>query len=101
MVVEPESGTSQRNHCPKCLWSRHVDFQAGDRRSVCRSAMEPIAVWVRQNGEWSIVHRCSQCGALRTNRIAGDDNELLLLSMAMRPIARPAFPLDRIGTGQS
>jgi ribosome biogenesis GTPase len=73
-----------------------VDFQEGDRRSICKSAMEPVAVWVRQNGEWSIVHRCTQCGALRANRIAGDDNEALLLSIAVRPIARPAFPLDRI-----
>ena len=47
--------------------------------------------YVKPNGEWSIVHRCSQCGALRANRIAGDDNEALLLSIAMRPIARP-FP---------
>jgi ribosome biogenesis GTPase / thiamine phosphate phosphatase len=96
LVTNAESGTNQRNHCPKCLWSRHVDFQEGDRRSICKSAMEPVAVWVRQNGEWSIVHRCTQCGALRANRIAGDDNEALLLSIAVRPIARPAFPLDRI-----
>ena len=100
LVVTPPSGTGQRNHCPRCLWSRHVDFQAGDRRSICKSAMEPVAVWVKQNGEWSIVHRCSQCGALRANRIAGDDNEVLLLSIALRPIARPAFRLDRLA-GQS
>ena len=34
---------------------------------------------------------------IRMNRIAGDDNEVLLVSMALRPLARPAFPLDRIG----
>ena len=74
-----------------------MDFQTGDRRSACRCAMEPIAVWVKQSGEWSIVHRCVKCGALRLNRIAGDDNEVLLLSLALRPIARPAFPLDKLG----
>ena len=47
LVVTPPAGTSQRNHCPRCLWSRHVDFQSGDRRSVCKSAMEPVAVWVK------------------------------------------------------
>ncbi len=31
------------------------------------------------------------------NRIAGDDNEVLLLSLAVRPIALPAFPLERAG----
>lgn len=58
--------------------------------------MEPIAVWVKPNGEWSVVHRCRTCGALRDNRIAGDDDELVLLSLALKPLARPAFPLDRV-----
>ncbi len=57
--------------------------------------MEPIAISVRaQNGEWSIVHRCTSCAQLRTNRIAGDDSELALLGLALRPISNPAFPLD-------
>ena len=59
--------------------------------------MEPISVWVMNNGEWRIVHRCRECGMMRANRVAGDDNELLLMSMAARPLARPPFPLDRIG----
>ena len=57
--------------------------------------MEPIAVWVRRDGEWAVVHRCRGCGWLRVNRIAGDDNELVLMSLALKPLARPAFPLDR------
>jgi len=56
--------------------------------------MEAIAVSVRNDGEWSLVHRCRQCGKVVMNRIAGDDNEVALLSLAMRPLARPAFPLD-------
>jgi len=56
--------------------------------------MEPIAVSVRRGGEWVIIHRCRECGALRANRIAGDDNELALLSLAVRPLAQPPFPLD-------
>ena len=97
LVLHPQGGTEQRNHCPSCLWSLHVDFMSGDRRSACRSAMEPIAVSVRQKGEWSLIHRCTKCGALRMNRIAGDDNETLLVSLAVRPIALPAFPLERAG----
>ncbi|HUW35192.1 MAG TPA: RNHCP domain-containing protein [Planctomycetota bacterium] len=89
-------GTEHRNHCPWCLWSLHVDISPGDRRSCCRGTMEPIAVWVRRNGEWAIVHRCTQCGTVWVNRIAGDDNEFALMSLAMRPVARPPFPLDRL-----
>ena len=59
--------------------------------------MEPIAIGIQPNGEWSLVHRCTRCGMIRMNRIAGDDNEVLLISMALRPLARPPFPLDKIG----
>ena len=90
-------GTIHRNHCPHCLWSLHVDLKTGDRRSSCRGPMEPIAIGIQPNGEWSIVHRCTRCGMIRMNRIAGDDNEVLLVSMALRPLARPPFPLDKIG----
>ena len=96
LVLIASAGTDQRNHCPHCLWSLHVDFQNGDRRSACRSPMEPISVWVKHNGEWAVVHRCRECGALRANRIAGDDNEVILLSLALKPLARPAFPLERL-----
>lgn len=87
-------GTRHRNHCPRCLWSMHLDDHPGDRVCPCRSPMEPIAIEVRRDGEWAIVHRCAGCGLLRTNRIAGDDHEMSLLALALRPLSRPAFPLD-------
>jgi hypothetical protein len=89
-------GTEHRNHCPNCLWSLHLDISTGDRRSGCKGQMEPIAIWVRPSGEWAIVHRCRRCNVTRINRIAGDDSELLLLSLAVRPLAAPPFPLDRV-----
>lgn len=60
--------------------------------------MEPIAVAVRKRGEWALVHRCQRCGELRTNRIAGDDNPLLLMQIAVRPLAQPPFPFDSVLT---
>ena len=90
-------GTSHRNHCPRCLWSLHVDLRMGDCRLACRGEMEPVAVGTQPNGEWSIVHRCRRCGMVRMNRIAGDDGELPLVSLALRPLARPPFPLERLG----
>ncbi|MBN2162601.1 MAG: RNHCP domain-containing protein [Pontiellaceae bacterium] len=90
------SGSLHRNHCPHCLWSRHVDVQIGDRASDCKAPMEPIGVSIQRNGEWSIVHRCSGCGTLRVNRIASDDNEMFLLSLAVRPLSAPPFPLERM-----
>jgi len=95
-IARTAPGTSHRNHCPWCLWSVHTDNRPGDRASSCRGLMEPIAVSVRRGGEWVLIHRCQQCGHLRANRIAGDDNEFALLSLAVRPLAEPPFPLGSL-----
>ena len=58
--------------------------------------MEPIAVWVRRDGEWAIVHRYKRCGTLSSNRVAADDNPMKLMSIAMKPLSMPPFPLERI-----
>jgi hypothetical protein len=88
-------GTRHRNHCPNCLWSRHLDDHVpGDRAAGCAGAMEPLAVSVRGDGEWVLVHRCGNCDTVRLNRIAGDDNPLTLMHLAVRPLARPPFPIE-------
>ncbi|MCC5813122.1 MAG: RNHCP domain-containing protein [Leptospira sp.] len=90
MVGIPLSGSRQRNHCPNCLHSRHVDNSPGDRSADCGSVMEPISIWVRKE-EWTILHRCKGCGVIHSNRIASDDNEMMLLSIASQAMARPPF----------
>ncbi|MCL2378057.1 MAG: RNHCP domain-containing protein [Defluviitaleaceae bacterium] len=92
-VLPEGAATNHRNHCPKCLVSLHVDITPGDRASVCGGSMEPISVWVRKNGEWAIIHRCRNCGEISSNRIAADDNPTLLMSIAVKPLAMPPFPL--------
>jgi len=88
-------GTKHRNHCPTCLWSRHVDDDVpGDRATDCAGSMEPIGVTVRRDGEWALVHRCGGCATVRLNRVAGDDNPLMLMRVAVRPLAQPPFPLE-------
>ena len=54
--------------------------------------MEPIAVTVRGEGRWMLIHRCTRCGRLRMNRAAADDNVLLLLELAALPLATPPIP---------
>ena len=51
---------------------------------------------MRKGGEWAIIHRCKRCGDLSSNRIAGDDNPMKLMSIAMKPVANPPFPIERI-----
>ena len=85
------SGTRNRNHCPYCLTSRHLDlFEAGDRLSACKGAMLPIALtWKRSlkkyarpcDGELMLVHHCHDCGGLSINRLAADDDNARIVSM--------------------
>lgn len=96
LVVSAGAGSEHRNHCPNCLCSLHLDLEPGDRAADCGGLMEPITVWVRKNGEWAVIHRCRVCGALSSNRIAADDNPMKLMSIAMKPVAQPPFPLDRL-----
>ena len=58
--------------------------------------MDPIGVWVRKNGEWAIIHRCRLCGSLSSNRIAADDNPVKLMSIALKPLSSPPFPLEQL-----
>lgn len=58
--------------------------------------MEPVGVWVRRDGEWALIHRCRQCGVFHSNRVAADDDPLGLMSLAVRPLARPPFPLEHM-----
>jgi hypothetical protein len=37
--------------------------------------MEPITLWASEGEELRIVHRCTGCGVLKPNRVAGDDSE--------------------------
>lgn len=96
LVVPEFAGTEHRNHCPNCLSSLHVDNEPGDRESDCGGYMDPIAVWVRKNGEWAILHRCRRCGKIVSNRCAADDNPMKLMSIAMKPLCEPPFPIERL-----
>jgi len=78
------SGVNNRNHCPYCLWSRHLDlYVAGDRLSACKGQMRPIGLTmkksrnkyqVKSRGELMLIHECVECRCLSINRIAADDD---------------------------
>ncbi len=98
LVVPEGAGSRHRNHCPKCLSSVHVDIRPGDRASLCGGIMDPVSVWVRKDGEWAVIHRCRLCGGLSSNRVAADDNPMLLLSIAVKPLSSPPFPLNNLAS---
>lgn len=75
-AVEPLGKGTYRNHCPVCLWSKHVDKTGpGDRLSECLGLMQPIGVdFDAKKGGWMIVHECVRCQKKITNRAAPDDD---------------------------
>ena len=64
---------SVRNHCPRCLYSLHVDIQPGDRANPCKGNMEPVGVEHNAKKGWIILHRCLKCGEVCRNKAALDD----------------------------
>ena len=75
-------GYSCRNHCNKCLHSKHVDKNPGDRAEECKGILEPIGLEVDSKKGYIIIFKCKKCGAIRKNKVAEDDdmNEIIKLS---------------------
>ena len=67
------SGNGYTNHCPHCLWSRHVDNNPGDRASNCGAMMAPIAAEPTRDG-FVIIHKCERCGKTIRQHSAENDN---------------------------
>src|SRR4051812_39947985 len=66
-------GNGYTNHCPKCLWSKHVDNFPGDRAAVCQGMMEPIKLEA-EKGEFILTNRCVKCAYTKRNKTSSDDN---------------------------
>ncbi|MCM0019996.1 MAG: RNHCP domain-containing protein [Tagaea sp.] len=75
------TGDGYTNHCPKCLWSAHVDVHPGDRAETCGGAMRPIGV-EEKGGKRALVHRCETCGAERRCKTSPRDDANALYALA-------------------
>lgn len=75
------TGNGYTNHCPECLWSKHVDVHPGDRAALCGGMMEPAGV-VQDSSEWVIAHRCIFCGFSRRQKTNPRDNFTVLVELA-------------------
>jgi len=85
------SGVNNRNHCPYCLWSCHLDlYAAGDRLSACKAPMKPVGLTMKKSrnkyqreprGELMLIHECVECKTLSINRIAADDESATVMAI--------------------
>ncbi len=73
--VSKHPSGSARNHCPFCLYSKHLDENTpGDRVSNCHWLMVPIWIDKKKNKGWMLEHKCNKCGKKILNKVAEDDN---------------------------
>ena len=70
-----------RDHCPYCLYSKHLDINPGDRQNKCQGLLEPIDIEKYKN-TYKIIYKCQKCNQLHKNIIAQDDdfNKIIDLS---------------------
>lgn len=74
-------GTGFTDHCERCLWSKHVDIDPGDRREECGGMMEPVELGSKNN-EARIMEKCLKCGFARWSRVQPNDDFEVVLKVA-------------------
>ena len=76
---------SARDHCPYCLYSKHVDIMPGDRLNTCKGLLEPIGIEKYKN-TYKIIYKCLKCGQVHKNVMAKDDNYDLIIKLSVNEI---------------
>lgn len=64
---------SARDHCPFCLYSKHVDINPGDRMNDCKGLMRGISIEKYKN-TYKIIYKCLKCNEIHKNIMASDDD---------------------------
>jgi len=77
-------GDGYTNHCPQCLWSKHVDVHPGDRKATCNGMMRPVQVEYKSD-TYVIVHRCVLCKHTKRNKSSPMDNFEAIIQLSATP----------------
>ncbi len=78
----PKLNYTSRDHCPYCLYSKHVDINPGDRKNTCKGLLKPIGI-EKFKDTYKIVYKCEKCGMVHKNIIANDDNMDLIIELSV------------------
>ena len=74
---------SARDHCPFCLYSKHVDINPGDRLNPCKGMLRPIGI-EKFKDTFKIVYKCEKCNALHKNIMAKDDDMDIIIELSKK-----------------
>lgn len=77
---EHVTGNGYTDHCPECLFSRHVDVNPGDRQAKCGGTMKPIGLEIKSKNN-VILYECLKCGKNHKVKVAKNDNFEVLLKL--------------------
>lgn len=77
-------GDGYTNHCPECLWSKHVDIHPGDRKATCKGMMRPVQIEIKSDS-YTIVHKCVICKHTKRNKTAPVDNMEVIIQLSAKP----------------
>ena len=72
-----------RDHCPQCLYSKHVDINPGDRNNTCHGLLEPIGIEKFKN-TYKIIYKCLKCKETHKNIMANDDNFTKIIELSIK-----------------
>jgi len=78
------TGDGYTNHCPSCLYSKHVDNDPGDRENQCGGLMEPTSIEGKSDS-YIITHHCTRCKVTKRNRASKNDSFEAILQIAQNP----------------
>jgi hypothetical protein len=67
------AGNGYTDHCPFCLWSKHVDIDPGDRLAVCQGMMKPMEIGLKA-GQIIIHYKCQRCRQLHQVKAVENDS---------------------------
>ena len=79
----PKLQYSARDHCPNCLYSKHVDINPGDRQNSCKGLLKPIDIEKYKN-TYKIIYKCIKCNQIHKNIMANDDNFDKVIELSCR-----------------
>lgn len=74
-------GYTARDHCPYCLYSKHVDILPGDRSNNCHGLLKPIGI-EKFRDSYKIIYKCEKCKKMHKNVMASDDSMDLIIELS-------------------
>lgn len=80
-------GYTARDHCHHCLSSKHVDLNPGDRLCNCHGILQPVGIEPAKKEKYKIVYKCNDCGMIKRNIMAEDDNFEKILKIMSNPVS--------------